>query len=69
MPTLNWVFENQPIVLGTLIQPSNRKQFASRRKRSLKRGAGSYLFIHLYYRFYKKKIIRGGEVLPLSRNP
>ena len=50
MPTFNWVFENQPMVSGILTQLSSRKQFGSRRKRSLKREGGSYLYIHLYYR-------------------
>ena len=35
---------------GILTQPSSRKQFARRRKRSLRKGAGSYLYINLYYR-------------------
>ena len=26
MPTLNWVFENQPIALGILTQPSRYKR-------------------------------------------
>ena len=54
MPTLNWVFENQPIVTGILTEPSSRKQFASRRKIYWKRGGGSYLYIHLYYRYVLK---------------
>ena len=48
VPTLNFVFENQPIVSGILTQPSRRKQFASRRK------GGQVVIcitIHLYYRF------------------
>ena len=50
MTTLNWVFDNQPIVSGILSQPNSRKKVASRRKRSLEKGAGGYLYIHLYYR-------------------
>ena len=51
VPTLNWVFENQPKETGILTQPSRRNQFASRRKRSLKNGGDSYnyLYVHLYY--------------------
>ena len=30
--TLNWVFENQPIVSGKLTQPSNRKKFVGDEK-------------------------------------
>ena len=48
--TLNWVFENQQIVSGILTQPISRKQYAIKRKGSLKKGSGSYLYIHLYYR-------------------
>ena len=43
--TLNWVFENQPIVSGILIEPSNRKQFASRRKLPLGKGV---ICIYIY---------------------
>ena len=39
--TLNRVFENQPILSGILTQLSSRKQFASRRKRSLEKGGRS----------------------------
>ena len=35
---------------GILTHPSSRKQFSSRRKGSLKNGASSYLYIHLYCR-------------------
>ena len=37
MPTLNFVFDNQLILSGILTQLSSRKQFASRRKRSLEK--------------------------------
>ena len=50
MPTLNWVFENQPMVLEILTQASGRKQFVSRRGRSLEKGGGSNLYLHPYYR-------------------
>ena len=52
MRPLKWVFENQPIVSGISTQPSSRKQFATRLKRSLKKGweGGKYVYIHLYYR-------------------
>ena len=47
VPTLNWVFENQPIMSGILTQPSGRKLFASRRKRSLEKG-GVVICIYNY---------------------
>ncbi len=50
VPTFSLVLENQQIVLRTLTQPSSTKQFASRRKRSMKKGGGSYMYIHQYYR-------------------
>ena len=50
MPTLNLVIKNQPMVSVILTQLSSRKQFGSRRKRSMKREGGSYLYIHLYYK-------------------
>ena len=48
VPTLDWVIENQPIMSGILTQSSSRKQFANRRKRSLKKGWS--ICIYLYYR-------------------
>ena len=50
MTALKWFSENQPIVSGLLEQPGSRIQFASNEKGPWKRGAGSYLYIHLYYR-------------------
>ena len=50
MPNLNWVFENQPIVLGILTQPRSRKNLLADEKGSWKRGAGIYLYKHLYYK-------------------
>ena len=47
VPTLNWVFENQLMVSGILTLPSSRKQFASRRKRTLKK-EGRYLSVYIY---------------------
>ena len=47
--TFNWVFKNQPMVMGILTQPSSRKQFAGIRKMSLKMEVGSYLYIRLFY--------------------
>ena len=38
VPALNWVIENQPMVSDILTQPSSRKQFGIRRKRSFKKG-------------------------------
>ena len=38
VPTLDWVFKNQPMVSGILIHSCSGKQFASRRKRSLEKG-------------------------------
>ena len=38
VPTLNWVIEDRLMVLELLTQPSNRKQFGSRRKGPLKKG-------------------------------
>ena len=77
MPIFNWVFENQRIASGILTLKSpqkSRKQFASRRKRSLIKEAGSCLVIHSYYKFmglivkYKFEIddrgyLKAGKVL------
>ena len=60
VPTLNWVFENQPMVTRILIQPSSRKQFASRRKKVFEKGELVICNIHclkicfLEIRFSKK---------------
>ena len=41
------IFENQQTVLGILTQPGSRKQFASRRKRSLEKG-GMWLSVYTF---------------------
>ena len=47
MPTFNWVFENQPIESGMLIQlQKSKKQFANRRKRNTRFSMLSGLFIY-----------------------
>ena len=48
--TLNWVFENQPMVSGILTQSSSRNNLLADEKGHWKRWGGSYLYIHLYYR-------------------
>ena len=49
MPTLNWVVENQAMVTRILTQLSSKKQFASRRKKVIEKGGGSYMYIQVYY--------------------
>ena len=62
MPALNWV-GNQPIVSEILTKPSSRKQFAGNEKGPWKRGAGSYLFIHLHYRSVTDILVTNIEML------
>ena len=47
--TLNWFFENSPIVSGILTQVAENNLMADE-KVPWNRGAGSYLYKHLYYR-------------------
>ena len=52
MPTLNGVFENQPIVSDSQVAENN---LLADEKGPWKRGAGSYLYTHSFLiDFYKK---------------
>ena len=46
--TFNWVFKNQPMVMGKLTQPSSRNQFARRQKCSLKRVGEVVIYVYIY---------------------
>ena len=57
MPTLNWVFKNQPIMSGILTQLSSKKQLPANEKDHWKSEANNYLYIHLYYRSVAEPIV------------
>ena len=50
LPTLDTVFDNQPIVSEILTHPSSRNNLLADEKGAWKRGADSYLYKYLYNR-------------------
>ena len=58
MPTFNWIFKNQPIVLGILIQPSRYKKAESNLLADEKR-----MFIDLLFKYEREAEVMGKFVL------